>query len=411
MPPLMQMPAYRIDNAELQTEPVVNALMQNRAYGLKQEQMGLERERTGMDRERLNMTRQSHEEARADAMKKRFGGQALLALQEPDEAKRAAIHQSIMSQHPEAGKLPDHYRNPNTGLLAILGDAGMADEYLRYQLQKQQDARAAAAEGRQAQMFPVQRESAQLDLEARKREIETPRMATADLQQGHALVFYDPRTGEETGRLSMGNDQQLGPYKDMNQRAGVEKDLRVEITTLSKDYRTVRDAAGSLEAIGKNDSAAGDIALIFSYMKILDPNSVVRETEFATAQNATGVPDRIRNIWNRVVDGQRLNPQQRQDFLNQARAIAGKQLGQYQRTIDQYSEVAKRLGVDPRNVVIDQELLSQDGGPAVGNSTIGTPANGDIPVLTPEQYKAAAPGTVFKTPDGRTLRKPAQAAR
>lgn len=202
MPPLMQMPAYRIDNTELQTEPVVNALMQNRAYGLKQEQMGLERERTGMDRERLNMTRQTHEEARADALKKRIGGQALIALQEPDEAKRGAVLQSILSQHPEAAKLPDHYRNPNTGLLAIIGDAGMADKYLSYQLQRQQDARAAAAEERQAQLFPTQRETAQIELKAKREQLENPPQAIERVKDasGNETLVAVPKRGEGVAR-------------------------------------------------------------------------------------------------------------------------------------------------------------------------------------------------------------------
>ena len=36
--------------------------------------------------------------------------------------------------------------------------------------------------------------------------------------------------------------------------------------------------------------AAGDMALIFSYMKMLDPNSTVREGEYATAQDAGSIP-------------------------------------------------------------------------------------------------------------------------
>ena len=51
----------------------------------------------------------------------------------------------------------------------------------------------------------------------------------------------------------------------------------------------------------KDPSAAGDLAMIFTYMKILDPTSVVREGEQATAQNAAGTPERIKNIYNRVI--------------------------------------------------------------------------------------------------------------
>jgi hypothetical protein len=68
-------------------------------------------------------------------------------------------------------------------------------------------------------------------------------------------------------------------------------------------------------------TAADDVSFIFAYMKLLDPTSVVREGEFATAQNATGVPDRIRNTYNKVMAGNRLNPTQRADFINASRRI------------------------------------------------------------------------------------------
>ena len=173
-------------------------------------------------------------------------------------------------------------------------------------------------------------------------------------------VYTPIDTGQEPG---------ISKPKD---RASVEHQLRSEITGITKDYRTVREALGSLDAIAQQDSAGADIALIFSYMKILDPNSVVRETEFATAQNAAGVPDQVRNAFNRALNGERLNPKQRQDFLGVARRIGTQQTGQYKRTIDQYRDVANRSGVDPRNVILDQDLLTPSGGVAQGNSRVGT---------------------------------------
>ena len=50
-------------------------------------------------------------------------------------------------------------------------------------------------------------------------------------------------------------------------------------------------------------------------MKMLDPTSVVREGEFATAQNATGVPERIRNSFNKAMSGERLGQKQRTKFI------------------------------------------------------------------------------------------------
>ena len=56
-------------------------------------------------------------------------------------------------------------------------------------------------------------------------------------------------------------------------------------------------------------------------MKALDPTSVVREGEFANAQNSAGVPDRIRNYYNQLQRATRLNPEQRAEFLGVAQGI------------------------------------------------------------------------------------------
>lgn len=114
-----------------------------------------------------------------------------------------------------------------------------------------------------------------------------------------------------------------------------------------KDFNTIETAYRKIEQAEKNPSAAGDLSLIFSYMKILDPSSTVREGEFANAQNAAGVPDQIMNLYNRAKSGERLNPQQRKDFINQAKAQAQAQAQALQGIEEEFGGLSKRYGVDP----------------------------------------------------------------
>jgi hypothetical protein len=81
------------------------------------------------------------------------------------------------------------------------------------------------------------------------------------------------------------------------------KDLRKEFVSASGEFVKIRDAFKRIQVSAQDPSAAGDLALIFNYMKMLDPGSVVRESEFATAANAAGVPDRVRNTFNRILRG------------------------------------------------------------------------------------------------------------
>ena len=85
-----------------------------------------------------------------------------------------------------------------------------------------------------------------------------------------------------------------------------------------KPFIDQRDAFNRVRASVQDPSAAGDLALIFNFMKVLDPGSTVREGEFANAQNSAGIPDRVRSQYNRVVNGRRLSKSQRQDFLRRS---------------------------------------------------------------------------------------------
>lgn len=129
--------------------------------------------------------------------------------------------------------------------------------------------------------------------------------------------------------------------------------LRKEYTTLSKDFMKVRDAYGRVQAASVDPSAAGDLALIFNYMKILDPGSVVRESEFATAANAAGVPDRVRNTFNKVLSGERLAKNQRQDFVSRAGALFGSANNQHDKRKDTFTKLSNMNDINPEEVVID----------------------------------------------------------
>jgi len=57
-------------------------------------------------------------------------------------------------------------------------------------------------------------------------------------------------------------------------------------------------------------------------MKILDPSSTVREGEYATAQNTVGVTDKIRNAYNKAIDGSFLTDDQVRGYTATAESLA-----------------------------------------------------------------------------------------
>jgi len=124
---------------------------------------------------------------------------------------------------------------------------------------------------------------------------------------------------------------------------------------LADDYRNETKDARKIIATFDNlkstpDTPAGDISFIFQYMKMLDPTSVVREGEFATAQNAAGIPERIVNLYNQAIKGNRLSANQRSEYLAAARGLATNAQTSMDGVQRHYGEVAQRRGLDARNI-------------------------------------------------------------
>jgi hypothetical protein len=132
-----------------------------------------------------------------------------------------------------------------------------------------------------------------------------------------------------------------------------ENDLRDEHQKLSGTFIDVRDAYGRILSNAEEQTAASDLSLIFNYMKMLDPGSVVREGEFANAQNSAGVPDRIRSRYNNVLNGERLAETTRQDFIQTAQSLYKTQ-ALSQNNLDQnYIQLSEAYGLNPDKVVLD----------------------------------------------------------
>ena len=80
-------------------------------------------------------------------------------------------------------------------------------------------------------------------------------------------------------------------------------------------YRQALQGYTRLKSSLQAGDAFGDIAAIFGFMKMLDPNSVVREGEFAVASSAGGLFARLEILGKQAVDGQRLTPSMRQEIM------------------------------------------------------------------------------------------------
>lgn len=162
---------------------------------------------------------------------------------------------------------------------------------------------------------------------------------------------------------------------DLKERAQIEQSYRKEFTGLNTAYNEIKRARGNiLTSLGQN-SAAGDLAAATSLMKMLDPGSVVRESELTMAQNATGAIDRMYNYAQMIANGQRLNPQQRAEYVKLANELFSSADSEYNNRRQEYSRIAMDYGLKPENIV---------GSAPASAPSAATPA--------PAPAKPAAPG-------------------
>ena len=153
-----------------------------------------------------------------------------------------------------------------------------------------------------------------------------------------------PKTGELVFDIEVAPDQmdknqiinaELKFRKDFANDTALERDQmsayrRIEAIYDDPSQAPVFDDSGPVREVQSTDgvkvsmfelskAGAADLALIFNYMKMLDPGSVVRESEFALAAQTGGLTARVSAYWDKIVKGGTLDESMRRDLVGQSR--------------------------------------------------------------------------------------------
>lgn len=183
--------------------------------------------------------------------------------------------------------------------------------------------------------------------------------------------------------------------KNTDFKVSTETELRKEYSALPeiKEFTTVETAFKQINAALSNPSAANDLAAATKFMKLLDPGSVVRESELGMAMNATGAIDRVQNYFQKLQNGQVLNPEQRADFKKAAQLAFSAAQDTRDRTSSRYVDLANSYNVDANNVVLKGKGASKptETQPTPQRNTKGwqlhTDANGNQAYVSPDGTK------------------------
>ncbi len=166
--------------------------------------------------------------------------------------------------------------------------------------------------------------------------------------QGYAGSFQQYQTEDANRkRPSVNVTAQTGQANNLAMK------LADDYTRDAKDFSSQNSAMRRIAASANNPSAAGDMSLLYGYMKMLDPNSVVRESEFATAAQSGSLPQQIQGAATKILNGQRLTPEQRADFVDRAAKLYAEAKSSNATVRESYTQRAKKFGVDPSLVFTD----------------------------------------------------------
>lgn len=262
---------------------------------------------------------------------------------------RPPISLDLGSVFPGAGKMNIPIETQQQGFQRALMQQGLEGQI------------AARTAGAKAGAEAAAKSPYDLALEGRK----------ADAARGN-LEFVQ---GQENNRAALSRNTSL-TTAGMNLKAAeaaraVEREgkLSDDFTRDTKDFTVMDDAYAKIQAASKLGTGPGDIALIYGFMKLQDPGSTVREGEYATAQNSAGIPDRVRAAYNKAIDGEKLAPAVRANFVATAKSTYEAVKPRLKMIENKYQDRAKKQGVDP-GLFKFQSGTQQSSAPAVAEGAI-----------------------------------------
>ena len=179
----------------------------------------------------------------------------------------------------------------------------------------------------------------------------------AQRQAANDKVIIDPVTGQPTVNTTLqtyevgteAGKQTLNAGKEAFQQ---EKQLRdaYESQPAVKSYRVVVPMLESAQKAGP--TRAGDLNLVYAFAKLMDPDSVVRESETGAVSATASVADRLAGYINQLNGNAVLSPETRAKLMDELKSRFASIKESNDVLTQNYADIAKAWGLDPSRVAI-----------------------------------------------------------
>jgi hypothetical protein len=158
---------------------------------------------------------------------------------------------------------------------------------------------------------------------------------------GKPVTFENIMAIRRAGAVSVNmGDGQKGFENEMS----LKKTFSAE--PIYKDFNDMKTAYSQVVSSLKQATPIGDTAAATKIMKLLDPGSVVRESELGIAMAASGKMDRLQYYVENWAKGTSLTPTQRQDFQNLATELYSAAGQAYNAKRNEIAEFGSKYNLD-----------------------------------------------------------------
>lgn len=206
--------------------------------------------------------------------------------------------------------------------------------------------RKAAAKARQAQAYEQMATGLETAEQRRLDALERARQADEFKRMGLDL--------QQQG-LQLRRDMAANRPQDDSKKFRAEDNLRSEFLKRADKIREGTSHAQNVVTLLSDPTIKNDptkqVSLVFSFGKMLDPESVVRESEYALIANARGLFDSLQQMIPALQTGAKLTPTQLQSMQGIAQQMLGGASTRIDALSQYYDNLARRRGVDPENVL------------------------------------------------------------
>lgn len=134
-----------------------------------------------------------------------------------------------------------------------------------------------------------------------------------------------------------------------------ETALRKEFEGLPevKNYKQAFPAFAAVKDAVSRNTPQSDINIVYGIAKLYDPNSVVREGEYATVANSPSIPEKIKGYAQFLQGGGRLSLGTKEQLLQEAQGRLGTYKAEVDKALGSYEQIARRRNIDPGSVFQD----------------------------------------------------------